>query len=72
MRVFVTSTLVFTRLHSNDRLLAMPAKIRLGCRRPSVKNTLAYRSAGLITPVKSFTVLAPGLSIRVSKIPFRN
>ncbi len=50
-----TSSLVFTRLHSNGRLLALFANIRLGWKWMEVSNNLAYYDTATITAVKSFT-----------------
>ncbi len=48
--------------HSNGRLPALPANIRLEWRRVAVANTLAYYEMAAITTVKSFIELAPGVS----------
>ncbi len=50
-----TSSLVLTRLHSNGRLLALFANIRLGWKWMEVSNTLANNNTATITAVKSFT-----------------
>ncbi len=40
------------RLHSNGRLLALPANIRLGWKSMTVSNTLTYYDTAKITAVK--------------------
>ncbi len=49
-----------TKLHSNGRLLALPANIRLRWKSMAVANTLAYYIKATITAVKSFIVQAAG------------
>ncbi len=57
-----------TKLHSNGRLLSLPANIRLGWKSMQVANTLAYYYTTLITAVKSFIVKAAGLEQKLVKI----
>jgi hypothetical protein len=45
-------------LHSNGRLLVLPANVRPGQKGMSVANTLAYYDTETIIAVKSFIVLA--------------
>jgi hypothetical protein len=45
-----------TKLHSNGRLLALPANIRLRWKLMAVANTLAYYITATITAVKNFIV----------------
>ncbi len=47
-----------TELHSNSRLLALPANIRLEWKGMAVVNTLAYYVTATIMTVKSFIVMA--------------
>jgi hypothetical protein len=49
-----------TKLHSNGRLLALPANIRLRWKSMAVANILAYYVTATITAVKSFIVQATG------------
>jgi hypothetical protein len=49
-----------SKLHSNGRLLALPANIRLRWKGMAVANTLAYYITATITAVKSFIVQALG------------
>jgi hypothetical protein len=48
-------------VHSNSRLLALPANIKLGWKRMSVVNALAYYIPATITTVKSFILQGPML-----------
>jgi hypothetical protein len=48
------------RLHSDGRLLTMPANIIQEWKWMAVENTLAYYDMRTITAVISFTVQAPG------------
>ncbi len=46
------------RLHTYDRLLTLPANVRLGWKGTDVSNTLAYFDTATIMAVNSFTVQA--------------
>jgi len=47
-------------LHSNGKLPALPANIRLGWKCMTVTNNLAYHETVRIIAIKSFKVTAPG------------
>ncbi len=47
-------------LHSNFKLLALPANIRLESKGKALANTPAYYAIATITAVKTFKVQAPG------------
>jgi hypothetical protein len=51
---------LLTGLHSRGKLLFMPAIIKLGCKKMTVANTLAYKNTATITIVKSLVAQAPG------------
>ncbi len=51
-------------LHSNGRLLPLPANIRLGWKSMANSNTLAYYDRATITDVKSFIVQPPGPNVK--------
>jgi hypothetical protein len=48
------------KLHSMDRLLALPANIRLGWKCLKMTPLLTYYDTEFITAVKSFITQAPG------------
>ncbi len=50
------------RLYLNGKFKALPANIRLGWKRETLTNTLAYYSMKLFTSVKSFTAQALGFA----------
>ncbi len=55
-----TTALPHMGLHSNGRLLALPANVRLGWKGRPFTNTLAYYNIATITTVKSFIAQTPG------------
>jgi hypothetical protein len=46
-----------------DKLLALPANIRLGCKGLQETKTLAYYENSYITDKKSFITLGPGANL---------
>jgi hypothetical protein len=49
--------------HSNGRLLALPAYIKLGWKWLTGANTLAYYDSAIIKAIKCFLVQAPGIDL---------
>jgi hypothetical protein len=53
-QIFASKARSFTRLHSNGRLQALPANIRIEWKKLKVANTLAYNDTSRVTAVKIF------------------
>jgi hypothetical protein len=49
-------------LHSNGRLLSLPANIREGCKCLALTNTPAYCNTATIMAAKSFIVKGPAVN----------